>query len=110
MAPEPAAGASLSRRGLGWLGTFQAMASPCEVHVGEADLATADRVVAIAAAEARRIEAKFSRYLRGNIIDAINTAEGRPVVVDPDPRLRRVARKRGWPIEDWGTAPPKLLP
>lgn len=34
---------------------------------------------------------------------------GRPVVVAPDPRLRRVARKRGWPIEDWGTAAPKLL-
>ncbi|HET7607347.1 MAG TPA: FAD:protein FMN transferase [Gammaproteobacteria bacterium] len=84
MAPEPAAGASLSRRGSGWLGTFQSMASPCEVHVGEADLATADRVVAIAAAEARRIEAKFSRYLRGNVIDAINTAEGRPVVVDDE--------------------------
>lgn len=30
-------------------------------------------------------------------------AVGRPVVVDPDPRLRRIARARGWPIEDWGT-------
>ena len=29
-------------------------------------------------------------------------AVGRPVVVDPDPRLRRVARRRGWPIADWG--------
>jgi HAD superfamily hydrolase (TIGR01490 family) len=28
---------------------------------------------------------------------------GRPVAVNPDPRLRRVARKRGWPIADWGT-------
>lgn len=35
---------------------------------------------------------------------------GRPVVVDPDPRLRRVAKKRGWPIEDWGTAPRRELP
>jgi thiamine biosynthesis lipoprotein len=84
MAPRPADGASLSRRGSGWLGVFQAMASPCEVHVGEADLATADRVVALAAAEAQRIEAKFSRYRRGNVIDAINTAEGRPVVVDDE--------------------------
>src|SRR5262245_42167933 len=60
------------------------MASACEVHVGEADLATADRVVALAAAEALRIEAKFSRYRRGNVIDAINTADGRPVVVDDE--------------------------
>ncbi|MCA9562305.1 MAG: HAD family hydrolase [Myxococcales bacterium] len=27
---------------------------------------------------------------------------GKPVVVNPDPRLRRLARKRAWPIEDWG--------
>lgn len=60
------------------------MASPCEVHVAEADRATAERVVALAAGEAARIEAKFSRYRRGNIIDAINTAEGRTVVVDAE--------------------------
>lgn len=29
-------------------------------------------------------------------------AVGRPVVVDPDPRLRRVAKRRGWPVADWG--------
>ena len=26
---------------------------------------------------------------------------GRPVVVQPDPRLARIARQRGWPIEAW---------
>lgn len=84
MAPRAAAEASLSRRGSGWLGTFRAMASPCEIHVGDADRAIAGRVVAIAAQEAQRIEAKFSRYLTGNVIHAINTAEGRPVVVDDE--------------------------
>lgn len=34
---------------------------------------------------------------------------GRPVVVDPDPRLRRIARKRGWPVEDWGVPSPRQL-
>ena len=29
---------------------------------------------------------------------------GQPVVVHPDPRLRRHARKAGWPVADWGTA------
>lgn len=29
---------------------------------------------------------------------------GRPVVVHPDPRLARLARKRDWNIEDWGEA------
>jgi HAD superfamily hydrolase (TIGR01490 family) len=28
---------------------------------------------------------------------------GRPVAVNPDPRLRRLATKRGWPVTDWGT-------
>ena len=60
------------------------MASPCEVHVGDADRTIAERVVALAAGEAQRIEAKFSRYRRGNVIDAINTAGGRPIVVDDE--------------------------
>ena len=34
-------------------------------------------------------------------------AVGHPVAVDPDPRLRRIAQKRGWPIERWRT---KALP
>lgn len=29
-------------------------------------------------------------------------AVGHPVCVAPDPRLRREALRRGWPVEDWG--------
>lgn len=29
---------------------------------------------------------------------------GKPVAVNPDPRLRWVARRRGWPVHDWGQA------
>jgi HAD superfamily hydrolase (TIGR01490 family) len=29
-------------------------------------------------------------------------AVGRPIAVNPDPRLLRTAEKRGWPIVDWG--------
>jgi HAD superfamily hydrolase (TIGR01490 family) len=29
-------------------------------------------------------------------------AVGRPVAVNPDPRLRREARRRGWQVVDWG--------
>lgn len=29
-------------------------------------------------------------------------AVGKPVAVNPDLRLRRTARARGWPVEDWG--------
>lgn len=60
------------------------MASPCEVHVSGGDRAAAERIFALAAAEAARVEAKFSRYRRGNVVDAINSAEGRTIVVDDE--------------------------
>lgn len=33
-------------------------------------------------------------------------AAGERVVVNPDPRLRREAKRRGWPVVDWGAPPP----
>jgi HAD superfamily hydrolase (TIGR01490 family) len=33
---------------------------------------------------------------------AMMEAVGHPVAVNPDPRLSRVARARGWAVEDWG--------
>jgi phosphoserine phosphatase len=27
---------------------------------------------------------------------------GNRVVVNPDPRLKRIAKRRGWPVQDWG--------
>jgi thiamine biosynthesis lipoprotein len=60
------------------------MASPCEVHVADADRATAERILAIAEQETRRIEAKFSRYRPGNVVHAINNAGGRTIVVDDE--------------------------
>jgi thiamine biosynthesis lipoprotein len=60
------------------------MASPCEVHLAGADRAVADRVLEAVAAEAWRIEHKYSRYLPGNIVHSINNANGEPVVVDEE--------------------------
>ncbi|MCB9681272.1 MAG: HAD-IB family hydrolase [Alphaproteobacteria bacterium] len=37
---------------------------------------------------------------------AMLEAVGRPVIVDPDRRLRRTALARGWEIVDWGTSSP----
>jgi thiamine biosynthesis lipoprotein len=65
-------------------GQFQAMASPCEVLCEIDDHAEARRLTCIAAAEAWRIEDKYSRYLPGNIIDRINHAGGEAVDVDPE--------------------------
>ena len=60
------------------------MASTCEVHVDTAKREDAARVLASVAAEAFRIEAKFSRYRADNIVHAINTAGGQPVTVDDE--------------------------
>jgi thiamine biosynthesis lipoprotein len=60
------------------------MGSPCELLCEAASAEEAEELTAIVATEAWRIENKFSRYLDGNIIDQINTAEGRPINVDDE--------------------------
>ncbi len=60
------------------------MASPCTVLVDCDDPDEAAALVEIAAAEARRIEKKFSRYRSDNPVYEINHAAGRPVEVDAE--------------------------
>jgi len=59
------------------------MASPCQV-LSRADRSTAQKQLELAAAEAWRIEARYSRYLRGNIVDRINSARGNAVPLDEE--------------------------
>ncbi len=77
-------GSTLVRRDEIWAGTFSAMASPCEILVDARPRAVAARLLAIAAAEARRIEQKWSRYRDDNIVHAIHHAAGQPVEVDDE--------------------------
>jgi len=60
------------------------MGSPCEVLFECASRESAHGVSADVAAEAWRIEDKFSRYLDGNIIHRINSASGREIEVDEE--------------------------
>jgi thiamine biosynthesis lipoprotein len=60
------------------------MASPCEVHAAVRDRRAAARLLYVVSREARRIEAKFSRYRPDNVIHTINTSNGRPVCVDEE--------------------------
>ena len=64
--------------------TFLAMGSPCELLVETRDRNAADQVATIVAAEAWRVEDKFSRYLPGNIVAAINSGNGQPVTLDDE--------------------------
>ena len=66
------------------VGHFDAMASPCEILIESDDPDEAARLAQIAAAEAWRIEDKFSRYRDGNIIAQINGSCGKPVEVDEE--------------------------
>jgi thiamine biosynthesis lipoprotein len=75
---------SVERSESGWLGSFDAMASPCEVHVVTQEKTRARQLAERVAEEVWRIECKYSRYLAGNIVHAINSARGRAVRVDAE--------------------------
>lgn len=58
------------------------MGSPCELLCEAAASQDAEEFTSLVAAEAWRIEDKLSRYIDGNIIHQINSAQGEPVEVD----------------------------
>jgi len=64
--------------------SFAAMASGCELLLETSDLDEAGGLGKLAAQEAWRIEAKFSRYRSDSIVSAINGSQGRPLAVDPE--------------------------
>jgi len=66
------------------VGRFHAMGGPCEVLV-ETDREPVARALTTRAADcAARIEQKFSRYRKDNIVARINSARGAPVEVDDE--------------------------
>lgn len=65
-------------------GSFMAMASPCEVQVPGTDDAELLRLTGIAAAEAWRIEQKWSRYREDSVVTRINRAQGAEIEVDQE--------------------------
>ncbi len=76
------------------------MASPCEVLIDGNDRKLAARVSRLVVDEAKRIEALWSRYLRGNIIDRINTANGAAVRVDEETADMLDYAARLWTLSD----------
>jgi thiamine biosynthesis lipoprotein len=61
-----------------------AMANPCEVLCQIDDAGTARAICETAAAEARRIEHKFSRYRNDSVVHAINNSCGRSLRLDTE--------------------------
>jgi thiamine biosynthesis lipoprotein len=67
-----------------WVGSFTAMACPCELLIEDCNEEMARHLLEVVSSRAWRIEQKFSRYRDDNIVHAINTSEGRPVEVDEE--------------------------
>lgn len=64
-------------------------------------------VHAEAYATERGVALEACAYYADSMADvAMLQAVGHPVAVNPDPRLRLLARERGWKVVDWGSAPP----
>ena len=84
MTPSLQKGLELERDGGCWRGRFAAMACPCELLADTSDEGAARRAAEVVAAEAWRIERKFSRYRDDNPVHAINHAQGKPVEVDEE--------------------------
>jgi len=63
---------------------FQALGCPCEVLIDAENKAAESYFIDIAMKEALRIEKKYSRYVKGNIIDRINSSNGQAIAVDAE--------------------------
>lgn len=75
---------SLQPREWGFLGSFRAMASPCEVLMAVDDQHIAEQMLQLAFQEAKRIEQKFSRFIEGNLIWHVNHANGVAKPIDAE--------------------------
>jgi FAD:protein FMN transferase len=74
----------VTRRESGFHIGFHAMATPCEVMLECADSDLAAQAGEAVAAEARRIESKFSRYRADSVVGHIHAAGGRALVLDEE--------------------------
>jgi thiamine biosynthesis lipoprotein len=66
------------------IGQFRAMASPCEILLEQLDLPLCQHLTRLAAAEAERIEQKYSRYRYDSILSQLNRNAGRWQALDAE--------------------------
>lgn len=78
---------SITLKGDHICGRFSAMASPCEVLFDCTDLNEVEAIFVTAVNETKRIEAKYSRYSKGNELYRINNNNGCDVKIDEETAL-----------------------
>ena len=71
----------------GYSGSFTAMASKCDVLIDSQSAEISQQIMIAVFNEAKRIEAKFSRYLDNNIVYQINHSVGKSIKVDKETAL-----------------------
>jgi FAD:protein FMN transferase len=64
------------------VGQFRAMASPCEILLEQQDMALCQQLTLLAAAEAERIEQKYSRYRPDSVLSQLNANAGQWQTLD----------------------------
>ena len=67
-----------------WIGTYAAMASTCEIIIDSSEQELAQKLTQIAQHETLRIQQKFSRYQKDNLLWQINHADGAAINVDSE--------------------------
>lgn len=65
-------------------GRFSAMASPCEILFDCTSAAKVKHAFEKAINETKRIETKYSRYIKNNTLFAINNSEGQTIEIDSE--------------------------
>lgn len=75
----------------GFIGRFSVMASPCEILIDTENETTSQQftqqieaMIRSVYEEAKRIEQKFSRYVKGNVVDQINLSGNKPIILDDE--------------------------
>ena len=63
---------------------FKAMGSPCTITVYASNALDAINVIQQATAEVNRLENKFSRYIKNNVLDHVNQAAQKGTYIDVD--------------------------
>ena len=67
-----------------WIGTYAAMASTCDIIIDSSEQELAQKLTKIAQQETLRIQQKFSRYQKDNLLWRINHADGAAITVDSE--------------------------
>ncbi|HOY23116.1 MAG TPA: FAD:protein FMN transferase, partial [Cellvibrio sp.] len=67
-----------------WIGTYAAMASTCEIIIDSSEQELAQKLTKIAQHETLRIQQKFSRYQKDNLLWQINHANGAVINIDSE--------------------------